>query len=59
MSALKTFPGLAKYGESMLERVWAEKGFKTTILKYREVHDAEFILSVHEIVGLIGTNTVC
>ena len=32
--------------------------FKPQFFKYREVHDAEFIVFVHEIVGLIGTNIV-
>ena len=59
VSALKTYPVPAKYREQILVSVWFEKGVKTTVFfKYREVHVAEFIVSVHEIVELMGTNIV-
>jgi hypothetical protein len=35
--------------------LWVENDFITTILEYREVHGAESIVSINELVEMIGT----
>ena len=51
------------FRQSKARKFWSSCGLKRALkphfLKYREVHYAEFIVSIHEIVGLIGTNIVC
>jgi hypothetical protein len=39
--------------------LWVENVFNTTIFKKNEVHVAESIVSIHEIVEMIGTSFVC
>ena len=39
---------------------WVLKmSLKAQCLKYRDVHDAELIASIHEIMGLFGTDIAC
>jgi hypothetical protein len=47
------------YREQILINVCVENVSTPKFLKYREVHDVELIVSVHEIVEMIGTNFVC
>ena len=51
------------FRQSTARKVWPSCGVKRALkprfFKYREVHDVEFIVSVHEIVELMGTNIVC
>jgi len=47
-----------KATQKILVIVWIEGGFKATIFLNTE-KDAEFIVSIHEVVELIGKNIVC